>query len=154
VAVTLVWVAVAVVAVAFAGVVGYSLRSDESDGRAIAQRELGIASSSGDSTHPPQRDLVVPLDSCGTDGASLIATGQLTNHTGDAASYYVVVLFRTAEQKVATKTVRVDDVPPGGSAAFQVSAPAPAAVPPSFKCRVTRVERWPTSAPAPAEPKP
>ncbi len=150
--VTAVWVAVAVAALTFAAVVAVSLRAESSDGRAVAERELGIVTSTGDSARPPQRDLVVPLDTCGTDGTSLVAGGRLTNRSGEPSSYYVVALFRTPEKKLATSTVRIDDVPPDGTVTFQAAAPASTELPPSFKCRVTRVERWPATAPAPDAP--
>ncbi|MCX7621401.1 MAG: hypothetical protein N2037_11225 [Acidimicrobiales bacterium] len=145
-----VWVTAALAVIVFVILLGLDRRS--SDGRSVAERELGIKSASGDSAYPPQRDLIVPLDLCGRDGGALVAGGQLVNHTSEPASYYVVTLFRSEGKTLAARTVRVDGVPPGGVATFRASVPGPADVPERFKCRVTRVERWSANAPAPAEP--
>jgi hypothetical protein len=141
-----VFTVVVVVSLTLAGVIGdEGSAAERAEQLAEIEAEYGIATSSQDLDHPPQRDL--RLGRCELDGAGrIVSAGSVTNYTDGPASYVISATFllgsgaNVGEQLAAT-TVRVDDVP--AERTVDWTAESGVAAPGDFTCRVVRIERTP-----------
>ena len=135
---------VVVVSLAVSGVIGGDgSASEQADKLAEIEAEYGIATSSTDLDHPPQRDL--RLGRCEVDGVGeIVSAGNVTNYTDDVATYEISATFLAGSgsnvgDELAATVVTVSDVPPertvDWTAASGVSSPG------DFTCRVVRIER-------------
>src|SRR5262249_29669065 len=90
----------------------------------------------------PQYDLNLSGDkalNCTAAGGQLMLTGTLTNHSGQASDYDVMVEFRQDGKTLTTNTAKVTNVAPGASADW--TAKAPADISGQFSCKVVEVDR-------------
>lgn len=107
--------------------------------------ETGIATSSQDVDHPPQRDLRLGRCERNADGV-MVTGGSVTNFTSDPATYRIVVVFRggsgsTLGPELASTIVDVADVASERTVTWSAtSGVVPAG---DFTCRVASVERAP-----------
>ena len=135
-----------VVSLAVAGVIGgEGSASEQADRLAEIEAEYGIATSSTDLDHPPQKDL--RLGRCEADAAGqIVSAGNVTNYTEEPATYEISATFLAGSgtnvgDELAATVITVRDVPPERTvewtAASGVSSPA------DFTCRVVRIERTP-----------
>lgn len=102
----------------------------------------GIATSTPDATNPPQKDIERPLP-CRVEIDALRAGGKITNHTGAPADYRIIVVWEQDGTQLATNTSLIDDVAPGLTSSFEVSAPGEGTL--RTTCRVKQVDRTPSS---------
>lgn len=133
-----------VVSLSVTGVIGGKGSRSEQD--RILQEivdDTGIATSSRDIDHPPQRDL--RLGACERDAVGEVAAGgTVTNYLDEPVDYELTVVFRSGSgselgAELARTEVRVDSVPPERSVPWRVgSGVAPEG---DFTCKVVRIER-------------
>ena len=98
----------------------------------------GIESSTPDDDHPPQKDLE-PGTRCTVDLAGLRAEGTIANRTDDAWRYGVLIVWENAGVELASSSISLDAVPPGGRAGF--TATSPKAGNAETTCRVASIDR-------------
>ena len=101
----------------------------------------GIATSTPDATNPPQRDIEKPLP-CRVEIDALRAGGTITNHSDAPADYMIIVVWEQDGTQLATNTSLVDNVAPGLTASFEVTAPGEGTL--RTTCRVKQVDRTPS----------
>jgi len=102
----------------------------------------GIATSTPDDANPPQKDVENPLP-CRVEIDAVRAGGKITNHSGAPADYRIIVVWEQDGTQVATNTSLIDDVAPGLTSSFEVSAPGEGTL--RTTCRVKQVDRTPSS---------
>jgi len=102
----------------------------------------GIATSTPDAANPPQKDIEKPLP-CRVEIDALRAGGKITNHTGAPADYRIIVVWEQDGTQLATNTSLIDDVAPGLTSSFEVSASGEGTL--RTTCRVKQVDRTPSS---------
>ena len=128
--------------------------SDESDNAAVLTEvalQTGIATSSSDAQHPPQRD--IHLGACEGDGdGGVKASGTITNWTSEAADYSINVSFRTSGpgstgEEFASRTLSVQEVPEHATTNWSAAATTPPAG--AYACRILSVNRWATGTTPP-----
>jgi hypothetical protein len=102
----------------------------------------GIGTTTPDVAHPPQKDIEKPLP-CRVEENALRAGGTITNNSGAIADYVIIVVWEQDGTQLATNTALVDDVAPGLSTRFEVSAPGEGTL--RTTCRVKQVDRRPAS---------
>jgi hypothetical protein len=102
----------------------------------------GIATATPDAQHPPQKDIEKPLP-CRVEIDALRAGGTITNSSGSAADYVIIVVWEEDGTQLATNTALVNDVAPGLSTRFEVSAAGQGTL--RTTCRVKQVDRRPAS---------
>ena len=119
--------------------------SCSSDDTAATPAELtfvdGIATSTPDAANPPQRDIEKPLP-CRVEVDALRAGGKITNHSDAPADYMIIVVWEQDGTQLATNSSLVDDVAPGLTSTFEVSAPGEGTL--RTTCRVKQVDRTPS----------
>jgi hypothetical protein len=98
----------------------------------------GIATATPDAAHPPQKDIEKPLP-CRVEVDALRAGGTITNNSGGPADYVIIVVWEQDGAQLATNTALVNDVAPGLSTRFEVSAPGEGTL--RTTCRVKQVDR-------------
>jgi len=122
------------------------LVSCSSDDTPAASAELtfvdGIATSTPDAANPPQKDIEKPLP-CRVEIDALRAGGKITNHSSARADYRIIVVWEQDGTQLATNTSLVDNVAPGLTSTFEVSAPGAGTL--RTTCRVKQVDRTPSS---------
>jgi hypothetical protein len=101
----------------------------------------GIATSTPDATNPPQKDIEKPLP-CRVEIDALRAGGKITNHSDAPADYRIIVVWEQDGTQLATNSSLVDDVAPGLTSSFEVSAPGEGTL--RTTCRVKQVDRTPS----------
>ena len=101
----------------------------------------GIATSTPDAAHPPQKDVENPLP-CRVEIDALRAGGKITNNSGAPADYRIIVVWEQDGTQLATNSSLVDNVAPGLTSTFEVSAPGEGTL--RTTCRVKQVDRTPT----------
>ena len=101
----------------------------------------GIATSTPDATNPPQRDIEKPLP-CRVEIDALRAGGKITNHSDAPADYRIIVVWEQDGTQLATNSSFVDNVAPGLTSSFEVSAPGEGTL--RTTCRVKQVDRNPS----------
>jgi hypothetical protein len=101
----------------------------------------GIATSTPDATNPPQRDIEKPLP-CRVEIDALRAGGKITNHSDAPADYVIIVVWEQDGTQLATNSSLVDDVAPGLTSSFEVTAPGEGTL--RTTCRVKQVDRTPS----------
>ena len=72
--------------------------------------------------HPPQKDIENPLP-CRVEIDALRAGGKITNSSGAPADYKIIVVWEQDGTQLATNTALIDNVAPGLTSSFEVSAP-------------------------------
>jgi hypothetical protein len=102
----------------------------------------GIATATPDAANPPQKDIQKPLP-CRVEIDALRAGGNITNNSGAPADYRIIVVWEQDGAQLATNTALIDDVAPGLTSSFEVSAPGEGTL--RTTCRVQRVDRTPSS---------
>lgn len=102
----------------------------------------GIATATPDTANPPQRDIERPLP-CRVEIDALRAGGKITNRSGAPADYRIIVVWEQDGTQLATNTALIDNVAPGLTSSFEVSAPGDGTL--RTTCRVQRVDRTPSS---------
>lgn len=102
----------------------------------------GIGTATPDTEHPPQKDVEKPLP-CRVEIDALRAGGKITNSTSAKADYVIVVVWEQDGTQLATNTALVNDVAPGLTQTFEVSAPGEGTL--RTTCRVKQVDRRPSS---------
>jgi hypothetical protein len=102
----------------------------------------GIATGTPDAANPPQRDIERPLP-CRVEIDALRAGGRITNNSGAPADYRIIVVWEQDGTQLATNTALIDNVAPGLTSSFEVSAPGEGTL--RTTCRVQRVDRTPSS---------
>jgi len=114
--------------------------NDDDSGDEIAALSFvdGIATATPDSVHPPQKDIEKPLP-CRVEIDALRAGGKITNSTGAPADYVIIVVWEQDGATLATNTAVIDNVAPGLTSSFEVSAPGEGSL--RTTCRVERVDR-------------
>jgi hypothetical protein len=119
--------------------------SCSSDDTAATSTELtfvdGIATSTPDAANPPQRDIEKPLP-CRVEIDALRAGGKITNHSDAPADYMIIVVWEQDGTQLATNSSLVDDVAPGLTSSFEVTAPGEDTL--RTTCRVKQVDRTPS----------
>jgi hypothetical protein len=119
--------------------------SCSSDDTAATPAELtfvdGIATSTPDAANPPQRDIEKPLP-CRVEIDALRAGGKITNHSDAPADYMIIVVWEQDGTQLATNSSLVDDVAPGLTSSFEVTAPGEGTL--RTTCRVKQVDRTPS----------
>lgn len=119
--------------------------SDDDGSSDVASSELtfvdGIATSTPDAANPPQKDIENPLP-CRVEIDALRAGGKITNHLGSAANYLIIVVWEQDGQQLGTNTSVINNVAPGLTTSFEVSAPGEGTL--RTTCRVKQVDRTPT----------
>ena len=101
----------------------------------------GIATSTPDTQHPPQKDIENPLP-CRVEIDALRAGGKITNSSGRAADYVVIVVWEQDGAQLGTNTALINDVPPGLAQTFEVSVAGEGTL--RTTCRVKQVDRRPS----------
>jgi hypothetical protein len=101
----------------------------------------GIATATPDAAHPPQKDIQNPLP-CRVEIDALRAGGKITNSSGAPADYKIIVVWEQDGTQLATNTALIDNVAPGLTSSFEVSAPGDGTL--RTTCRVQRVDRTPS----------
>ena len=101
----------------------------------------GIATATPDTANPPQKDIENPLP-CRVEIDALRAGGKITNHLSVPADYRIIVVWEQEGTQLATNTALIDNVAPGLTSAFEVSAPGEGTL--RTTCRVQRVDRTPS----------
>ena len=131
---------VLVVVLAF---VACSGSDDDSDGSTASLSFVdGIATATPDPVHPPQKDIENPLP-CRVEIDALRAGGKITNSSGAPADYKIIVVWEQDGATLATNTALIDNVAPGLTSSFEVSAAGQGAL--RTTCRVQRVDRTPAA---------
>ena len=102
----------------------------------------GIATATPDAANPPQRDIERPLP-CRVEIDALRAGGKITNKSGAPADYRIIVVWEEDGAQLATNTALIDNVAPGLTSSFEVSAPGEGTL--RTTCRVQRVDRTPSA---------
>ena len=102
----------------------------------------GIATATPDTANPPQKDIEKPLP-CRVEIDALRAGGKITNPTATPADYRIIVVWEQDGTQLATNTALIDNVAPGLTSSFEVSAPGDGTL--RTTCRVKRVDRTPSS---------
>ncbi|HUP73708.1 MAG TPA: hypothetical protein VM282_11770 [Acidimicrobiales bacterium] len=102
----------------------------------------GIATATPDAANPPQRDIEKPLP-CRVEIDALRAGGKITNSSGAPADYRIIVVWEQDGTQLATNTALIDNVAPGLTSSFEVSAPGDGTL--RTTCRVQRVDRTQSS---------
>jgi hypothetical protein len=135
-----------VVSLTVSGVIGGDgSASEQAEKLAEIEAEYGIATSSTDLDHPPQRDL--RLGRCEVDGTGqIVSAGNVTNFTDDLASYEISATFLAGSgsnvgEELSATTVTVVDVPSERTVDWTASSGV--SPPGDFTCRVIRIERTP-----------
>ncbi|MCU0311396.1 MAG: hypothetical protein MUE36_10695 [Acidimicrobiales bacterium] len=135
-----------VVSLTLAGVIGgEGSASEQAERLAEIEAEYGIATSSQDLDHPPQRDL--RLGRCERDAAGrIVSMGSVTNYTSEPVNYVISATFLAGSgtdvgEELAATTVRVDDV--AAERTVDWTAESGVVAPGDFTCRVVRIERTP-----------
>lgn len=103
--------------------------------------ETGIATSTDDVDHPPQRD--IRIGTCESDGQSGVrAAGTITNWTDSASDYRVVVAFVNDDDDsvFGSTSLTVDDVTAHRTSNWSTSVPSRPDV--VFTCRIVSIDRW------------
>jgi hypothetical protein len=80
----------------------------------------GIESSTPDQANPPQKDLE-PGTRCTVEIAGLRADGAVVNRTAKAWRYSITVAWQNGDEDLATSTLLLDAVQPGGRSAFRAT---------------------------------
>ena len=101
----------------------------------------GIATATPDATNPPQKDVEKPLP-CRVEIDALRAGGKITNHSSAPADYRIIVVWEQDGTQLATNSSFVDNVAPGLTSSFEVSAPGEGTL--RTTCRVKQVDRTPS----------
>ena len=101
----------------------------------------GIATGTPDVANPPQKDIEKPLP-CRVEIDALRAGGRITNRSGAPADYRIIVVWEQDGTQLATNTALIDNVAPGLTSSFEVSAPGDGTL--RTTCRVQRVDRMPS----------
>jgi hypothetical protein len=101
----------------------------------------GIATGTPDAAHPPQKDIENPLP-CRVEIDALRAGGKITNSSGVPADYKIIVVWEQDGTQLATNTALINNVAPGLTSSFEVSAPGDGTL--RTTCRVQRVDRTPS----------
>ena len=116
---------------------------DDSNDEATALTFVdGIATSTPDAAHPPQKDVENPLP-CRVEIGALRAGGKITNSLATPADYRIIVVWEQDGTQLASNTALVDDVAPGLTSSFEVSAPGEGTL--RTTCRVKQVDRTASS---------
>jgi hypothetical protein len=114
------------------------------DGNGATPAELtfvdGIATATPDEEHPPQKDVEKPLP-CKVEIDALRAGGKITNSSGVPADYLIIVVWEQDGTQLATNTAIIDNVAPGLTSNFEVSAPGEGTL--RTTCRVKQIDRRP-----------
>ena len=116
--------------------------SDDPDTSSALSFVDGIATATPDAAHPPQKDIEKPLP-CRVEIDALRAGGKITNPTGAPADYRIIVVWEQDGTELATNSALIDNVAPGLTSSFEVSAPGDGSL--RTTCRVQRVDRTPSS---------
>ena len=152
------WVAgvgalVAIIAILVVLIVARSVFSDDSSSVQKIEKEVvdqtGIATSTDDVDHPPQRD--IRIGTCESDGQSGVrAAGTITNWTDSASDYRVVVSFVNADDdtEFASTSLTIDDVTAHRTSNWSTSVPSRPDV--VFACRIVSIDRWDAGTRPPA----
>ncbi|MEO5839710.1 MAG: hypothetical protein ABIQ73_30920 [Acidimicrobiales bacterium] len=123
-----------------------SVVSCSSDDTPAASTELtfvdGIGTTTPDTANPPQKDIEKPLP-CRVEIDALRAGGKITNHSAAPANYLIIVVWEQDGQQLATNTSVINNVAPGLTSSFEVSAPGEGTL--RTTCRVKQVDRSPSS---------
>ncbi len=148
------WVAgvgalVAVIALLVVLVIAKSVFSHDATSAQKVEKEVvdqtGIATSTDDVDHPPQRD--IRIGTCESDGQSgARAAGTITNWTDTPSDYRVVVSFRNDADgtEFGSTSLTLDDVLAHRTTNWSTSVPSrPDLV---FTCRIVSIDRWPTGS--------
>jgi hypothetical protein len=101
----------------------------------------GIATSTPDAAHPPQKDIQKPLP-CRVEIDALRAGGTITNSSGAPADYVIIVVWEEDGAQLGTNTALINDVPPGLTQTFEVSVAGSGTL--RTTCRVKQVDRRPS----------
>lgn len=107
--------------------------------------QTGIATSTDDVTHPPQRD--IRIGTCESDGSSgARAAGTITNWTDTDSDYRVIVSFRNDADgtEFGSTSLTVDGVTAHRTSNWSTSVPTRPDV--VFTCRVVSIDRWPAGS--------
>jgi hypothetical protein len=102
----------------------------------------GIRSVNTSTANAPQYDLNLSGDkplNCTAAGGELMVSGTLTNHSGQASDYDVMVEFRQDGKTVTANTAKVTNVADGATANW--TAKSPADISGQFSCKVVEVDR-------------
>lgn len=123
-------------------------RSAFSDSSISAQKvekevvdQTGIATSTDDVNHPPQRD--IRIGTCESDGQSGVrAAGTITNWTDSDSDYRVVVAFINDDDdsEFGSTSLTIDDVTARRTSNWSTSVPSRPDV--VFTCRIVSIDRW------------
>jgi hypothetical protein len=103
----------------------------------------GIESDSTDVVHPPQRD--IKIGACDTEGEGVLASGTLTNWSGDDSDYRITLSFRAGGSgdegaEFGSTVVTVEGVESEETTNWSASVPTrPEGL---FTCRIVRIDRW------------
>lgn len=126
-------------------VIARSVFSDNSISAQKVEKEVvdqtGIATSTDDVVHPPQRD--IRIGTCESDGQSGVrAAGTITNWTDSASDYRVVVEFLNDDDDsvFGTTSLTIDDVTAHRTSNWSTSVPSRPDV--VFTCRIVSIDRW------------
>lgn len=135
---------IVVVSLTLVGVIGGESSEDERrEILAEIAEETGIATSSRDIDHPPQRDVRLGLCETADDG-TMTTDGMLANPLDDAVDYTLTVSFHERSGtdlgvELSRVEVTVEAVP--SEEEVDWSADSDVAAPDDFSCRVVRIER-------------
>jgi hypothetical protein len=134
-----------VVSLTLSGLIGTESPSERARILAEVEQEYGIATSSQDTDHPPQRDVRLGRCELDADGRVMVA-GTVTNFTPDPADYQLSLVFldgsgSSVGAELAATTVDVDAVAPARTVNWSSNSGVSAAG--DFTCRIVRVERTP-----------
>jgi hypothetical protein len=102
----------------------------------------GIATSTPDAEHPPQKDVEKPLP-CRVEIDAMRAGGKITNSSGAPADYVIIVVWEEDGTQLGTNTALINDVPPGLTQSFEVSVAGEGTL--RTTCRAKQVDRRPSS---------
>jgi len=122
------------------GVVGFLVAADDDDEREMSVVD-GIESGTADDEFPPQHDAHADVR-CQSEIGAVRAAGTVTNHTRDTADYQLVIVWESDTRRLAESTALIDDVGPGASDQWEVTAAAQGDT--STTCRVLRIDRTPS----------
>ena len=131
-----------VVGLALSLALGACSDSDDPDTSSELSFVDGIATATPDAAHPPQKDIEKPLP-CRVEIDALRAGGKITNPTAAPADYRIIVVWEQDGTELATNSALIDNVAPGLTSSFEVSAPGDGSL--RTTCRVQRVDRTPSS---------
>jgi hypothetical protein len=135
-----------VVVLAIIGAVIYLVSRNRTQSAADVADSTGIRTANVNTSNgAPQLELNLPKEdgggtlTCNSSGGQLISTSTLTNKSGSAADYDVVVEFRQDGKTVGTATAKVTNVAPGATADW--TAKTAADINGQFSCKVVEVDR-------------